>query len=676
MSKCGSATLLITPRGRRYSGAGGAHNPLLMTAATCFPWFLPLKFLLALVIAAGAAAAHAQGPPAEVLALFDINHDDPRAALAAGRARLATQPTPEMRYWLLLATARSLSLLEDSRAERQAVAEAAEALVAMTPGRSNLMLWLDHARLQASVGQEEPRQVLARMQALQEPIRSQGDERLRCEFTNTQALLLLESASFDEAWLAAEELERCAQQLKLPELQAVALAHLGTIGAAAAPPGAAATPPGSVAALPATQASGAGTAPLDPFTRALALLGERPARFRRSLLEYAMGSALRDRQQHAAALVHLRRALEASREIDDRAGIAAADIAIARLHLAAGQHEAMAPLLEEARLLLIDHDDGSRMSDVAGLRVLALAREKRPEVLAEIDHARRWDRATLPPGVRVRLARALAEGLASQGQWQQAYAELARAQALEKAGREQARDVQVLRLQSRYDTVRRDAENAALRHRNEAAQLALEAQTARQRALWLALAALAVLAASAGAYAWRGLQRRRTLLDLASKDPLTGNPNRRAVTAYAQAQLEQTRRLSMPLSVAMIDLDHFKRVNDTHGHGAGDELLRAFAEAGAQVLRGQDRLGRWGGEEWLLVMPGTPGAELPNVFERLRERYRGMRVPGLPHPHGCTFSMGGATASPDAPATLQALIAQADENLYRAKAEGRDAVRG
>jgi diguanylate cyclase (GGDEF)-like protein len=88
------------------------------------------------------------------------------------------------------------------------------------------------------------------------------------------------------------------------------------------------------------------------------------------------------------------------------------------------------------------------------------------------------------------------------------------------------------------------------------------------------------------------------------------------------------------------------------------------------VLRGQDRLGRWGGEEWLLVMPGTPGAELPNVFERLRERYRGMRVPGLPHPHGCTFSMGGATASPDAPATLQALIAQADENLLYPVAAG------
>jgi len=536
------------------AAAGPAHNPALMTAVTRFLRFLPLKFLLALVVAACTATAHAQAPPPEVLALFDINHDDPRAALAAGRTRLATQPSPELRYWLLLATARSLSLLEDSRGERQAVAEAAEALVAVAAPRTNLMLWLDHARLQASVGQEEPRQVLARMQALQDPIRSQGDERLRCEFTNTQALLLIESASFDEAWLAAEELERCAQQLKLPELQAVALAHMGTIGAATAAPGA--------------PASGAGTAPLDPFARALALLGDRPARFRRSLIEYAMGSALRDRQQHAAALVHLRRALEASREIDDRAGIAAADIAIARLHLAAGQHEAMAPLLEEARLLLIDHDDGTRMSDVAGLRVLALAREKRPEVLAEIDHARRWDRPTLPPGVRVRLARALAEGLASQGQWQQAYAELARAQALEKAGREQARDVQVLRLQSRYDAVRRDAENAALRHRNEAAQLALEAQTARQRALWLALAALAVLAASAGAYAWRGLQRRRTLLDLASKDPLTGNPNRRAVTAYAQAQLEQTRRLSMPLSVAMIDLDHFKRVNDTHGHAA------------------------------------------------------------------------------------------------------------
>jgi diguanylate cyclase (GGDEF)-like protein len=147
------------------------------------------------------------------------------------------------------------------------------------------------------------------------------------------------------------------------------------------------------------------------------------------------------------------------------------------------------------------------------------------------------------------------------------------------------------------------------------------------------------------------------------------------VLAFAREQLGLARRLDLPLSLALIDIDRFKQINDRHGHAVGDRVLVAFVRAVARELRGQDRLGRWGGEEWLLVMPGTPGAELPNVFERLRERYRAMQVAGLPHPHGCTFSLGCATASPGEPATLAALIAQADANLYRAKAEGRDAVR-
>ena len=121
----------------------------------------------------------------------------------------------------------------------------------------------------------------------------------------------------------------------------------------------------------------------------------------------------------------------------------------------------------------------------------------------------------------------------------------------------------------------------------------------------------------------------------------------------------------------MVDLDHFKRVNDTWGHDAGDRVLRAFAEAAAATLRSQDRLGRYGGEEWLLVSPGAGAAELQAIFRRLRERFAAMPIEGLPQPHGLSFSMGGAPDHPGC-ASIDALITEADRRLYRAKNEGRD----
>jgi diguanylate cyclase (GGDEF)-like protein len=196
-------------------------------------------------------------------------------------------------------------------------------------------------------------------------------------------------------------------------------------------------------------------------------------------------------------------------------------------------------------------------------------------------------------------------------------------------------------------------------------------ETAKQRVLWVAVVTLGLMTAGASAFGWRAFVRRRVLAELALRDELTGAPNRRAVKAYALAQFEQARRLGVPLTLAMIDLDHFKRVNDSLGHAGGDAVLRALPTAAENVLRGQDRLGRWGGEEWLLVMPGTSVDEVPAVFERLRQRFALTPADGTEGAHGCTFSMGSAELTPQI-GSLDALIAACDQHLYRAKQEGRD----
>lgn len=159
---------------------------------------------------------------------------------------------------------------------------------------------------------------------------------------------------------------------------------------------------------------------------------------------------------------------------------------------------------------------------------------------------------------------------------------------------------------------------------------------------------------------------------LASHDELTRLPNRRHVLELlALEERKTTRGTTMPC-VGLIDIDHFKRVNDTLGHPAGDETLRLFADVLGSTLRPGDVLARWGGEEFLVLLPNTLLNEAVLVMERLRERCADpAQWASQPHLQ-VTFS-AGLTAHVAGEST-QASIARADAALYRAKAAGRNRV--
>jgi diguanylate cyclase (GGDEF)-like protein len=152
----------------------------------------------------------------------------------------------------------------------------------------------------------------------------------------------------------------------------------------------------------------------------------------------------------------------------------------------------------------------------------------------------------------------------------------------------------------------------------------------------------------------------KQLLDLARVDELTGLPNRRAWSVELPAAIERARRDGVPLSVAMIDLDFFKRFNDEYGHPAGDRLLRGAAAAWREQLRAVDQLARYGGEEFIVLLPAADSDLGEAVLERLRAAT----------PAGQTFSAGLATW--DGAETSDELIARADRALYAAKNAGRD----
>lgn len=164
------------------------------------------------------------------------------------------------------------------------------------------------------------------------------------------------------------------------------------------------------------------------------------------------------------------------------------------------------------------------------------------------------------------------------------------------------------------------------------------------------------------------------LQEMASHDPLTQVLNARAYYHACEQQIVQSQRSEQPFSVLFVDLDHFKTINDTHGHAAGDEVLRVVARTLGEQLRRSDLLGRIGGEEFSVFLPNTPVAGALQVAENLRMAVQQCQ----PNIGGgtqlrITASIGVASRSPGAQ-TMQAIQQRADEAMYEAKKAGRNRV--
>lgn len=163
--------------------------------------------------------------------------------------------------------------------------------------------------------------------------------------------------------------------------------------------------------------------------------------------------------------------------------------------------------------------------------------------------------------------------------------------------------------------------------------------------------------------------------ELASHDSLTGCLNRGTTDALLAHGLARARREGQPLAFALLDLDHFKRINDTHGHRMGDEVLRRFAQATRERLRGADVLGRTGGEEFGLLLPGTDEAGARRVLEEIRQAVAGLQVPNGAGPAvSVTVSVGVALGGGAQDLSADRLYGRADQALYEAKRNGRNRV--
>lgn len=167
------------------------------------------------------------------------------------------------------------------------------------------------------------------------------------------------------------------------------------------------------------------------------------------------------------------------------------------------------------------------------------------------------------------------------------------------------------------------------------------------------------------------LETQRELRRQALTDPLTHIMNRRAILMRLSEEMARAPRQGLPLSIGVLDIDHFKSVNDEYGHAGGDFVLQAVVDRTLKALRPYDALGRIGGEEFLIVMPGVGPRDAEIVLERIRRIVRGTAIEVQGTGLTVTVSIGGAVAGGE---SMDDLMHNADDALYRAKGSGRDRI--
>jgi diguanylate cyclase len=160
--------------------------------------------------------------------------------------------------------------------------------------------------------------------------------------------------------------------------------------------------------------------------------------------------------------------------------------------------------------------------------------------------------------------------------------------------------------------------------------------------------------------------------ELAELDELTGSFNRRSIMRTLDDEIARAHRINAPCSIALIDLDWFKRINDAYGHPTGDEVLRTFAITMFANIRNIDKFGRYGGEEFLLVLPDTPNDVAARILDRLRAIIADLDWSAFSSGMKVTISAGIATLADDE--NPDTLLARADSALYAAKARGRNRI--
>jgi diguanylate cyclase (GGDEF)-like protein len=392
---------------------------------------------------------------------------------------------------------------------------------------------------------------------------------------------------------------------------------------------------------------------------------------------YARGEVLLEKQDYPGALAEFGEARRLGKDLGDEQSVAFADLRICESRIRLGQ------------TAVARHSCDSALSVFEATGVRQMVKETRAlfaeadlndghyaVALATLDGVLDKKGADIVPRWVPHLYDLRARANAGLHKYDAAYADLreyvARANAATEADR--ARSGRVLRARFRVDN--EIERNASLKRElslsKETSDLQRE-QLQRRTEVMVAGVALIVLLT----YILLATQlHRRQLQRMATEDALTKLPNRRRIAELATAALERARTQNEPLTLALVDLDHFKLINDACGHAVGDRVLKDLAALTRRLLGPGEVMGRWGGEEFLLLLPGLPLDLAMARVEALRAAALEIKLPdtGTAAGLGVSLSAGMATSYEGA-TSLDEIIARADVALYEAKRDGRNLVR-
>ena len=392
-----------------------------------------------------------------------------------------------------------------------------------------------------------------------------------------------------------------------------------------------------------------------------------------AVTQHNLGRSYEYLKQWAQARQAFEAALDLSREIDYPRGEAYALRGLASVRNAEGEPAAALSLLQLADLLQKRTADERLRGQILLQRGIAMRQLKRPgEALPMLQDAVGVFRKADSLAELVIAERELAAAQADLTDWHSAYQQqLEYGQTLEQWLRHQL-DQRFATLKVDFDTTAKEKENALLLREKQAGERALEEARRASRLQAAVITLICVLLVGVGAVALHLRRVSRQMRLLAMTDELTGLPNRRDVLARLQAMLVD--RKQGPCALLIVDLDHFKAINDDFGHLVGDEMLKAVAQVLREAVREPMCLGRLGGEEFVVVLPRTDEQQALKVGERIREQVQSLDTTRwLPQARHLTASLGVAVSRLGED-DVSTMLHRADEALYRAKAAGRNRV--
>lgn len=404
--------------------------------------------------------------------------------------------------------------------------------------------------------------------------------------------------------------------------------------------------------------------------RALELVDPAQQAYLAATIYYELGAVERSRENRGDAERALRLSIELSRRIGDEMGVAFAEIELAPVLLEQGNAREAASLLKQARTVLESGQNTIAVARTDARLAYALALQRDAAAWPALASAKTTLLATGTTEDEAIYWRTDAQVNAAFGRFEAAYAASERVLRAQRIQFDSKQAQALSELTVRFETQRREAENKQLRLTQQLNDATIATQRARQLALAGGLAAAVIALLSGVVLLRRQVALKQQFKVLALQDELTGAPNRRAVMQFAEVTLARQQKDGSDAVIALLDLDHFKQINDSFGHDVGDAVLRGFYKAAASAIRPDDMLGRAGGEEWLLVMPHAPPGAEASVFERMRTAVGGMHAAGLPPGRRIAFSMGVARLRKGE--ELTHALRRADLALYEAKQAGRD----